>query len=107
MAASEELQDEIKRLKEDLGKLRGDVGDLLQVLRAAGLEQVAKSKDNITDELQRHREKVKAAVDKARLNSEKALDDLEENVSDHPLSAVLMAFGLGFIVAKLLNGGRD
>ena len=55
MAASEELQDEIKRLKEDLGKLRGDVGDLLQVLRAAGLEQVAKSKDNITDELQRHR----------------------------------------------------
>jgi ElaB/YqjD/DUF883 family membrane-anchored ribosome-binding protein len=107
MAANEDLHTEINKLKDDITKLRGDVGDLLQVLREAGIDKFAQSRESFDEELQKGREKVRATMDKARVSGEKALDDLEEGVSEHPLSSLLMAFGLGFIVAKVLGGGHD
>ena len=107
MAANEDLHTEINKLKDDITKLRGDVGDLLQVLREAGIDKFAQSRESFDEELQKGREKVRATMDKARVSGEKALNDLEEGVSEHPLSSLLMAFGLGFIVAKVLGGGHD
>ncbi len=106
MATNEDVQAEVKRLKDDLGKLRGDVTSLVDVLRELGVDKVNTTKETLTEEMQKRREKVREAIKKARTVGESQLDDIEENIASHPLSSLAMAFGIGFIIAKLLDGGK-
>jgi ElaB/YqjD/DUF883 family membrane-anchored ribosome-binding protein len=106
MTANDDLHQELKQLKNDFSQLRGDVGDLLQVLRDAGLERMANTKTDVNDELRTRREQVRSALNKARAQGEEVYEDFEEGVATHPLSSLAMAFGLGFIIAKLVDGGR-
>ena len=106
MATNDDVQAEVKRLKDDLGKLRGDVSSLVDVLRELGIEKANATKESLTEEMQKRREKVREAINKARTVGESQIDDIEENITSHPLSSLAMAFGIGFIIAKLLDGGR-
>lgn len=106
MTANDDLHEEIKQLKKDFTQLRGDVSDLISVLRDTGQERVENAKYGVNKELLKRREQVRSAFNKARMQGEEIYDEFEEGVADHPLSSLAMAFGLGFIIAKLIDGGR-
>ncbi|MEX0943877.1 MAG: hypothetical protein WD002_15195 [Pseudomonadales bacterium] len=106
MATENNLKDEMDVLKADLAKLRGDVGELVDLLKSLGEEKVSDAKSSLDDELERRRAELRAALSGARVRGEKAVDALEGEIAQHPFSTVLAAFGIGFLVSKLLDVGR-
>ncbi|MCL7743843.1 hypothetical protein LV476_02600 [Guyparkeria hydrothermalis] len=101
---------ELEAVKADLAQLRGDVGDLLKAFR----EQ---SQERVRDRATQARDDVQAAFDegmdtlnrgyrRAREQGERRVEDAEQLVGNHPLTSVVAAFGIGFVIAKLLDGGR-
>ncbi|HKI73064.1 MAG TPA: SIMPL domain-containing protein [Pseudomonadales bacterium] len=106
MATETNLHEEFETLKEDVAKLRTDVGDLLSVLKAMGAEKVGDARESLDDELARRREELRAALKGARARGEHAAEALEGEITDHPMSSVIAAFGMGFLIAKLLDTGR-
>lgn len=101
---------ELEAVKADLAQLRGDMTDLLKAVKEQN-EQRVQNKAN------QAREGVKTAFDEGvdtlsrgyeqvRAQSRERVDDAEQVLSNHPLTSVMAAFGIGFVVAKVLNGGR-
>ena len=106
MATESNLQAELETLKADVSKLRGDVGQLLDLLKAMGLEKLDGAKETLDEELEKRREEFREAVAGARAKGERTARAVEGEITDHPLGSVMTAFGLGFIIAKLLDVGR-
>lgn len=83
--AETKLSSEMQQLKQDFGKLKGD---LAEVLRLAGAEG---------------KQKLKAAYDSASDYGKDALDVSRKTIKERPLTYVLVAFIAGILVAKLLD----
>lgn len=101
---------ELEAVKADLAQLRGDMTDLLKTVK----EQ---NQHRVQNKANQAREGVKAAFDEgvdtlnrgyeqARSQGRERIDDAEEVLSNHPLTSVVAAFGIGFVVAKVLDGVR-
>lgn len=101
------VQDELQTLKDDVAKLRADVSELVGLLKDLGAEKIDEARGTVEEQLQARREKLRESVDRAKARGKKAADDIEEQITEHPLSSLLAAFGLGFIIAKLSGGGSE
>ena len=104
--AEDNIRKEFEELKTDFDKLRGDIAGLVDALRDAGMDRAAEAKADLGEQYSAQREKLRAALNRARARGDEAVDDLEQGIAEHPLSSLAMAFGLGFIIAKLIDGGR-
>lgn len=106
MATEPNLQEELETLKADVAKLRGDVGDLLDVLKSLGAEKWDDTKASLDDELEKRRREIRDALAGAKARGERTAQAVEGEITEHPVSSVMAAFGLGFLIAKLLDAGR-
>lgn len=108
--AEKELQDELKRLRADLNNLQNDVAGLVSTLRDLGVDKVEGLKSSVEDEIRARREELRRRLNEARSSGRKAVEDavegIEQGIGQHPLSSLLTAFGLGFIIAKLMDLGN-
>ncbi len=105
--AEASVQEELDALKEDLARLRADIGDLAGVLKDLGVERAERIRGSAEDEVRARREALRRRLDSTRARGRKVIDDLEDQIEGHPLSSLLAAFGMGFIIGKLLDlGGR-
>ncbi len=93
--AQKETGEDVERLQKDIEKLRADINALIRDFREVGTEQG------------------KAAFDRARRAGESFLSDAEElrkqadrKIEENPLMSVLVSFGVGFVVGKLLDRRR-
>lgn len=98
------VQDEVKVLKDDVAKLRSDITDLVDLLREIGLQKVDETREGIEDEIREQREKLRVTMNRAREQGRAAAGDFEQQITDHPIGSLLTAFGIGFILAKLSGG---
>lgn len=105
--AEADYQKEVQKLREDLAQLREDVSSLTQTLKDLGVQRTEDLKGSARAEYQRRREQFREQVEGLRDRGRDALDEVEESIGEHPMSSLLAAFGLGFIIAKMLDiGGR-
>ena len=82
---SKTLQDDISQLRDDLSQLRQDVSSLAgDILGAA-------------------REGVSGAVDDAKKRGMEITDSIEEQIVEHPLASVGIAFGVGLVVGAIIR----
>ncbi len=102
--ASSNVQEEMQVLKDDVAKLRSDIAGLVDLFKELGLQKVNEARDTIEGELDEQREKLRAMFNSARERGKGTVDDLEQHVTEHPLGSVLTAFGIGYILARLLGG---
>jgi ElaB/YqjD/DUF883 family membrane-anchored ribosome-binding protein len=106
MATDTNLQNELETLKADVAKLRSDVGDLVNTLKALGVEKASGAKASLDEELEKRREELRDALKGAKARGERAANAVEGEIAEHPMSSVMAAFGMGFLIAKLLDVGR-
>lgn len=100
-------KDDLNALRQDFDKLREDVGKLTETLKQLGLDRAHSTQEHLNERVNEARERLRERVDYAGKRSRAYYDDLEDRVGDHPLSSLLTAFGIGFVIAKLLDlGGR-
>jgi ElaB/YqjD/DUF883 family membrane-anchored ribosome-binding protein len=99
------LQQELNTLKEDVAKLRADVQNLTSALKDLGVEQVEGIRSTVAEEIRAARGELQRRAGQARDYGRRAVDSLEEEIGDHPLPSILSAFGIGFVLARLLDVG--
>ncbi|MGF1610967.1 MAG: hypothetical protein ACFCUQ_16305 [Kiloniellales bacterium] len=90
--AGKTIEDDLSQLREDLAALARDVKDL--AAQRADAEQAA-----MKERLETLRAKGKDAAAKAG----EGIDAVEDQIARHPFSSVLVAFGAGLILGRLLN----
>lgn len=109
--AENELQEELRRLRADLSNLQNDMAELVGTLRDLGVNKAEGMRSSVEDEIRNRREELRRRLNEARTGSRRAVEDavegIEQGIGQHPLSSLITAFGLGFIIAKLMDlGGR-
>lgn len=101
---------ELEAVKADLAQLRGDVSDLLQAVREQGQERVrdraTQARDDVQSAFEEGMDTLNRGYRRVRDQGERRAEEAEELVGNHPLTSVVAAFGIGFVIAKLLEGGR-
>lgn len=107
MMADDPIREDLDALKADIATLRDDIVRLAATVQAAVEAQGEGMADEVRDQADRYREAFASRVDAAVGQGRKMAEELDAQVGQHPLGAMVAAFGLGFVVAKLLDlGGR-
>lgn len=89
------VDEEVAKLRKDLEQLRGDIAGLSEAVKEAG------------------RERGRAAIDRAKRSGAAARTEMhalreraDREIEEHPLTSVLMSFGVGFLIGMLLDRRR-
>jgi ElaB/YqjD/DUF883 family membrane-anchored ribosome-binding protein len=105
--ADDALRKDLDALKADIAKLREDMAGLTDTMRAAAGDRVADAKGRVEERARQAREELGERVDAAMGQGRRLVDEVDQQIGKRPFSSLLTAFGLGFIIAKLLDvGGR-
>ncbi len=99
----EALQQELEKLKADIAQLRSDLGSLNETVREAGRERLAEARARAREKAEDTREALKTKVDEALATGQKVVEDLDARVTQNPMGSLLAAFGVGFVIAQLMN----
>jgi ElaB/YqjD/DUF883 family membrane-anchored ribosome-binding protein len=103
--ADKDLNAEIRKLQEDFSALQSDMANLTSLLRKRGEEHLDETRESALRGLRAGRERLRREARTAQLRGREGIDDLEETIGSNPLGSVAMAFGVGFVIAKLLDVG--
>ena len=83
---------DLDQLKQDVAKLRDDFSQLIQSGAEAAREQLAMQVEG-----------VRSAMSSVRSGGGKAVGAMSNTIEERPLAAVIVAFGVGILVAKLID----
>jgi len=104
--AEADLKKEMDQLRADLAALRGDVGDLAKALKSAGTHKAESVRDSVEEELHKYREILREKMDEAKSKGYEAKDKMDEQIASHPYTSLVTAFGIGYLLAKLIHLGE-
>jgi ElaB/YqjD/DUF883 family membrane-anchored ribosome-binding protein len=92
-------------LKEELANLRSDVASLVASLGKISQSKLTEAADSVTETLEENTnwDDMKSQIEQARAQGEQLSKDLGEEVSRHPLASIAIAFGIGYIVSKIVK----
>lgn len=105
--AEDPIRKELDALKADISQLRTDIVDLTKVMKDVASEKVSNTKADAQQRAQNAWEDVERKLNEALDQGRATVGDIEDKITAHPGGSILTAFGLGFIIAKLMDlGGR-
>jgi len=101
MANTKSGPDATEELKEELQALRADLAKLVETVKAMGVEQADSAMHSAREAIDHAADKVRAKAAEAQRRGEAAAEDLEAMVNRHPLTSILAAIGLGYLVGRM------
>jgi ElaB/YqjD/DUF883 family membrane-anchored ribosome-binding protein len=99
--------DEIDALKEDIAKLREDIASLASAALGAASDTLDDARAKVNGKSQEVRDEFTDKMNDGIDRGKQFLDDLDTQVTRHPVGSVLVAFGVGLLIAKLLGSGNS
>lgn len=84
--------DDLTSLRKDVEQLRGDVASLLDSLKGIGIER---GREAVS--------RAKRTGETVRAEAEELQRRAEREIGERPITSVLSAFGLGFLIGMLLD----
>ena len=100
---ADDIQKELHDLKSDVSRLASDVAGFGGAVKDSAAESMHRAARRIRDDVDNAQDVLKERVDLVREKGRQVLSDLEGQIAEHPLASVLTAFGVGFILAKLMG----
>ena len=97
--------DEIDALKEDIARLRDDIAKLAASVLGAASDTLDDARAKVDSKGQEARDEFMGKVDEGLDHGRQFLDDIDTRVTRHPVGSVLIAFGIGLLIAKILGSG--
>lgn len=99
--------EEVEVLKEDIAKLREDIASLAAAVLGAASDTLGDASASVNDKTQETRGEFTGKVSDGIDRGKQFLDDLDTQVTRHPVGSVLVAFGVGLLIAKILGSGNS
>jgi ElaB/YqjD/DUF883 family membrane-anchored ribosome-binding protein len=97
--------EEIEALKEDIARLREDIARLASSVLGAASDTLDDARARVDSKGREARDEVMGKLDEGLDHGKQFLDDLDTQVTRHPVGSVLIAFGVGLLLAKILGSG--
>jgi ElaB/YqjD/DUF883 family membrane-anchored ribosome-binding protein len=104
--AAEELRPDLGQLKADFERLSESIGSLRSHLVGLGREGARSAQVAGLAQLDNMRREVDELAQQFRQQGRDTLGQVEQQVRDRPLTSLLMAFGIGMVLARLFGRGR-
>ncbi len=95
--------EELRLLKEDLARLRADMRALKEHLASLGDREAAEAREAANARIGALRAELDRLGEEFGLRGGEIGRSLEERVREQPLASLLAAFGLGFLLSRLLE----
>lgn len=105
MADEERMNQDMEVLKADIASLKRDIAHLSDTLGGMARQHGEGAMEAMGEGLEDVRERLRARYAAAREYGRRTVDDIEDNIGQHPLASMATAVGVGFIVAKLMTLG--
>lgn len=96
---SEHMSEEMQNIHESFGQLRKDVMDLISHAFGLGRGGAEVAKDGAAHAVETLKERLAEMKDQGA----ESFSSLEHRIEEKPLQAALLAFGVGFILAKIFS----
>jgi ElaB/YqjD/DUF883 family membrane-anchored ribosome-binding protein len=97
--AESNFDEEFGQIRADLRDLRAQVGDLASRIREG-------ETDGIPESLREGRKRLRRSANAMRDRGREYTENLEQRIGAHPESSLAIAFGAGYLAAKLVDGRR-
>jgi ElaB/YqjD/DUF883 family membrane-anchored ribosome-binding protein len=105
MTEKRTIEEEVDALKADMVKLRDDLKEFAALLKSSAGDR--STAGTPFSGLGQSWEDFTKKMEDARKEGDQALQDIAEQIKQHPLSSVSLAFGVGYVISKIMNlGGR-
>lgn len=90
-------------IREELNALRLQINELVQAMKTKGEERTEKLGKKLESELEYYQEKAEEKLHDARDIGEAGLDDLSKRIRKSPVTSLLVAFSVGYLLSKILD----
>ena len=101
--ANDDLKKELETLRADLTAVREDLGRLRAAGAHAAEDTVANARQRLEEETDRLLSRLKATADEAGTRGRRVMDDVETELEEHPVTALLTSFGVGVLVGWIFS----
>lgn len=103
--ADEPIRKEMDALKADIAQLREDILGLTGAVRDVASDKAQQTRTDTQERMRTAWEDLERKLDEVIDQGKATIGDVQNQVGQHPAGSLLTAFGVGFIVAKLLDVG--
>jgi len=98
-------REELQQLKGDIGKLQSDIAEITGMLRPAPARKSLDIKGKVHKAEQAYNELVDRINDGID-HGKRTIGEVEEHISGHPTSTLIITFSVGYMLAKLMDLGK-
>jgi len=98
-------REELDRLKNDIGKLQSDVGELVTLLKASASGKSADIKGRVSEEAEHLFDDLVGKLDEGVNRGKKTMNEVSDQIGEHPVGTLFITFSLGYILAKIMERG--
>jgi len=102
--------EEVEVLKDDIARLREDIASLASAVLGAASDTLGdtlgEAKAKVSGKSQQAREEFTGRMNDGLERGKQFVDEVDAQVTRHPVGSVLVAFGVGLLIAKLLGSGN-
>ena len=106
MVEGSQMTDEIEQLKSGFSQLRGDVVNLFTHAFGLGRTGAAAARESAADAMESLKSRLSDWKERGTDSFNTYEKEFEKKVSENPISSALIAFGVGFMVAKMFHHRR-
>ena len=100
------LENELEKLRSDIAQLRADLSAVGESVRKMSTDAVGATQAKVRSAAQDALDEFQSRLNEAKSQGQKAIHDLEREVTENPLTSLAVAFGIGFVLSKILDRGR-
>lgn len=95
---TEDIQAQMAELREDLQKLRSDLGNVLRTMMDATKSEAGEARDRLESKAREQLDNFASVIDGARAQGRMMADRLYDQIETHPMQSILGALGAGFLI---------
>lgn len=100
---SNQSKKDINGLKDEVSTLFDDLSSIVQSLTSIGKTEAGDVKKKIEKEISAKLEGMQDRVEELRRQGKKVAKTVQDHVEENPISSLLIACGVGYMLCKLLN----
>ena len=104
--SDEPFREELDVLKADIAQLRTDIANLTTAVKDVASEKVNATREDAQQRAQNAWDDIERRLNDVLDQGRETASGIEDKITEHPGGSVLTAFGLGFIIAKLMDMGH-
>ncbi len=102
MTTRKSTTEQAKDVQQELDSLKGQVAELMEILKEKGESEATDIQGDIQAQFAKYEEKIKQQLSHLNDIGAENIDKVGAQVQEKPVTSLLVAFGVGYLMSKTL-----